>query len=431
MQSHVLKTTAENEDTPDVLDVPATHDESSTTGAPPLQPRALIPIFLIIAADTMGLGILLPLLPFYTVRTGASAIAVGALISTYAFCSFLAAPLLGQLSDRYGRKPILILSQIGSLLGYVLFALSNSLWLLFVARTIDGLSAGNMSVAQAYVSDKTSASDRTRAFGITGAAFGLGLLLGPAIGGVLAARSLRAPLWVAAGLSAVSIVCTAVLLPKGTSTVVAGSKQSIVPMRAMLQTFRTPETGRLAWLMTCFYFAFGTYMSGQALFLAGRFWWHGHRFGAENVGLVFTYGGLLNVLVQALLMKHLTKRFTEKSILIAGFLLMGFGLVGIGVSSSIAVLICFLTISNLGSAVLRPVILSQLSKRVSASKQGLVMGVNQAIFSTTAILSPLLSGTLISRGLYTSWAWTAAGVVFIGSFVAFALKPQTTVALQS
>jgi len=137
------------------------------------------------------------------------------------------------------------------------------------------------------------------------------------------------------------------------------------------------------------------------------------------------------VLVQALLMKHLTKRFTEKSILIAGFLLMGFGLVGIGVSSSITVLICFLTISNLGSAVLRPVILSQLSKRVSASKQGLVMGVNQAIFSTTAILSPLLSGTLISRGLYTSWAWTAAGVVFIGSFVAFALKPQTTVALQS
>src|ERR1700679_3197352 len=223
MQSHVLKSTAENEDTPNVLNVPATHDESITTGAPPLQPRALIPIFLIIAADTMGLGILLPLLPFYTVRTGASAVAVGALISTYAFFLFLAAPLLGQLSDRYGRKPILILSQIGSLLGYVLFALSNSLWLLFVARTIDGLSAGNMSVAQAYVSDKTSASDRTRAFGITGAAFGLGLLLGPAIGGLLATRNLRAPLWVAAGLSAVSMVCTAVLLPKGTSTVVAGS----------------------------------------------------------------------------------------------------------------------------------------------------------------------------------------------------------------
>ncbi len=377
----------------------------------------------------MGLGILLPLLPFYTVRTGASAVAVGALISTYAFSSFLAAPMLGQLSDRYGRKPILILSQIGSLLGYVLFALSNSLWLLFVARTIDGLSAGNMSVAQAYVSDKTSASDRTRAFGITGAAFGLGLLLGPAIGGLLAAKSLRAPLWVAAGLSAVSIVCTAVLLPKGVSTVVVGRKQSILPMGAMLQTFRTPETGRLAWLMTCFYFAFGTYMSGQALFLAGRFWWHGHRFGAENVGLVFTYGGLLNVLVQAFLMKRLTERFSEKSLLVAGFFLMAFGLVGIGVSSGIAVLICFLTISNLGSAALRPVILSQLSKRVSASQQGLVMGVNQAIFSTTAILSPLLSGTLISHELYTTWAWTAAGVVFVGSFMAFALKPQIAVAL--
>jgi multidrug resistance protein len=429
MQSHALKTIEREGDLPEALEFFTSGGPSNATGLPPLQPRALLPIFLIIAADTMGLGILLPLLPFYTVRTGASAVAVGALISTYAFSSFLAAPILGQLSDRYGRKPILILSQVGSLFGYVLFALSNSLWLLFVARTIDGLSAGNMSVAQAYVSDKTSASDRTRAFGITGAAFGLGLLLGPAVGGLLAVRNLRAPLWVAAGLSAVSIVCTAVLLPKGTSTVVAGKKQSILPMRAMLQTFRVPETGRLAWLMTCFYFAFGTYMSGQALFLAGRFWWHGHRFGAENVGLVFTYGGLLNVLVQALLMKRLTKSFSEKSLLVAGFLLMAFGLVGIGVSSGIAVLICFLTVSNIGSAALRPVILSQLSKRVSASQQGLVMGVNQAIFSTTAILSPLLSGTLISRGLYTTWAWTAAAVVFVGSFIAYTLKPQTTVAL--
>jgi len=429
MPNRVSKTIIENENAAEALDTLVSAGQSGTTDTLPLQPRTLLPIFLIIAADTMGLGILLPLLPFYTVRTGASAVAVGALISTYAFCSFLAAPILGQLSDRYGRKPILILSQIGSLLGYVLFALSNSLWLLFVARTIDGLSAGNMSVAQAYVSDKTSPSDRTRAFGITGAAFGMGLLLGPAIGGLLAAKSLRAPLWVAAGLSAVSIVCTSLLLPKGTRTSTTESKGSILPMREMLQTFRTPETGRLAWLMTCFYFAFGTYMSGQALFLAARFWWHGHHFGAENVGLVFTYGGLLNVIVQALLMKHLTKRFSEKSILVAGFLLMGFGLVGIGLTSGIVVLIGFLTISNVGSAVLRPVILSQLSKRVAASKQGLVMGVNQAIFSTTAILSPLLSGTLISRGLYTSWAWCAAGVVFVGSFVAFALKPQTTVAL--
>jgi multidrug resistance protein len=429
MQSHALKTVEEDGDAPELLDYSASGGQSSTASVPPLQPRALLPIFLIIAADTMGLGILLPLLPFYTVRTGASAVAVGALISTYAFCSFLAAPILGQLSDRYGRKPILILSQVGSLLGYVVFALSNSLWLLFVARTIDGLSAGNMSVAQAYVSDKTSQSDRTRAFGITGAAFGMGLLLGPAIGGLLAAKSLRAPLWVAAGLSAVSIACTSLLLPKGTRTSITESKGSILPMREMLQTFRMPETGRLAWLMTCFYFAFGTYMSGQALFLAARFWWHGHHFGAENVGLVFTYGGLLNVIVQALLMKHLTKRFSEKNILVAGFLLMGFGLVGIGVTSGIGVLIGFLTISNVGSAVLRPVILSQLSKRVAASKQGFVMGVNQAIFSTTAILSPLLSGTLISRGLYTSWAWSAAGVVFVGSFVAFSLKPQTTVAL--
>src|ERR1700761_3338130 len=118
MQNHVLETAEETRHTPQTLDISASDGQSIGSNPPPLQPRALIPIFLIIAADTMGLGILLPLLPFYTVRTGASAVAVGALISTYAFCSFLAAPLLGQLSDRYGRKPILIFSQIGSLLGY-------------------------------------------------------------------------------------------------------------------------------------------------------------------------------------------------------------------------------------------------------------------------------------------------------------------------
>ena len=389
----------------------------------PIGMRALLPIVLIIIVDTIGFGILMPLLPFYTERTGASAFTVGALISVYAFCSFIAAPFLGQLSDRYGRKPILIISQVGSMVGYVMFAMSNTLWLLFVARIIDGLSAGNMSVAQAYVADNSSHADRTRAFGITGAALGVGFLIGPATGGLLAVRNIHAPLWVAAGLSALSILGTLVLLPKGRLTSPATGVRHQFPAEAMIATFRAPETTIIACLIGLLYFAFGTYMSGQALFLAGRFEWHGHPFNATNVGLVFTYGSLINVLVQAVVMKRLTLLVTEKKILIAGFLMMGIGYTGIGLSSALIVLLGFVTIANAGSAMLRPIVLSQLSKRTHPSRQGLALGVHQAIFSTTAILSPLLSGALINKGLYRSWTLCAGAVVFVGAITASTLKP--------
>ena len=384
--------------------------------------RSLLPICLIIAVDTVGFGILLPMLPFYTEQYGASALIVGSLISVYALCSFVASPLLGHLSDRYGRRPILLFSQVGSLAGYILFALSHTLWLLFVARIIDGLTAGNMSVAQAYVSDNTAPADRTRAFGITGAAFGVGLLLGPALGGLLAVKNIHAPIWLAAALSGVSFSCTLLLLPKGRPSTAPSGPRQIIPAQAMIATFKSPDTGVLARMMASLYFSLATYTSGLALFLAGRFRWNGHLFNATNVGLVFTFGALLNILVQATVMKRLTSILEEKRILTAGFLLMVVGYSGMGLCRSVATLIGFVALANVGSAILRPVLVSQLSKRVEARRQGLVMGVNQAIFSLSAVVAPLMSGGLINRGWYTAWALAAATVVLIGFFLSFALK---------
>jgi multidrug resistance protein len=188
----------------------------------------------------------------------------GALVSVYAFCQLLAGPIIGQLSDRHGRKPILLISQIGSVAGYVVLALSNTIWLIFAVRVLDGLTSGNMSVAQAYVSDNSSLTERTRALGVTGAAFGVGTMLGPAIGGLMAVRSIHTPIWIAACLSATSALCTMLLLPTGKSRSAALRSYKVQPLKAMVSTFRNPDTGRIGWLLGCFYFSLSMYMSGQA-----------------------------------------------------------------------------------------------------------------------------------------------------------------------
>jgi multidrug resistance protein len=242
--------------------------------APPIG-KVLVPVFLIVFTDIMGFGLMIPLLPFYAEHFGASAFTVGLLLSVFAFCQLLAGPPLGQLSDRIGRKPVLVISQIGTLAGYILLALSNTLWLIFVARIIDGLTAGNISVAQAYVSDNTQPQQRTKAFGIVGAAFGLGMLVGPSLGGLLARHSLTTPIWGACVLSALSIVATSVLLPKGIKAEHKGPSETLLPVKPILDCFRDPATGGIFFLLSLFYFVFNTFISGFALFLAGRVTWGG------------------------------------------------------------------------------------------------------------------------------------------------------------
>lgn len=390
----------------------------------PFPIRSILAVISIIAVDFMGFGIVVPLLPYYTERTGASAFTVGLLISAFAFCQFLAGPILGQWSDRVGRKPILILSQLGSFLGYVLFALSHSLWLIFLSRIVDGLSAGNMSVAQAYVSDNTSLEDRTRGFGLVGAAFGVGMMIGPALGGLLSARNAQTPLWAAAGLSFCTMLLTWFLLPGGKPQSAPHELAESFALRAINRTFVAQSTKQIAWLMTAFYFALSTYMSGQALFLAGRFTFHAHPFDPENIGFVFTYIAAINILVQILVMKPLTHRFPEEGLLATGFLLMAIGFLGVAFCGGLVALMSFLTIANVGASILRPLVLSQLSKRVAPSKQGSVMGVNQSVFSVCAIVAPLLSGGLINRGLY--WQWSIAIVFFacLGLFTVLRLIPK-------
>src|SRR5207248_1963811 len=174
----------------------------------------LLPIFLIVAVDILGFTIILPLLPFYSERLCASPTVGGELVSTYAIFQLIAGPILGQLSDRVGRRPVLLISQAGTLGGFLLLAFSTHIWMLFVARMIDGATAGNLTIAQAYISDVTKPEERAKSFAVIGIAFGLGFLVGPAISGYLALFGYQAPIFAAAGLSFTTILCTFFLLPR-------------------------------------------------------------------------------------------------------------------------------------------------------------------------------------------------------------------------
>ena len=238
----------------------------------------LLPIFLIVLVDVLGLTIVLPLLPFYAEKMGATPFVVGMIVASYALCQLIAGPILGQLSDHFGRKPLLIISQAGTFVGFLILAAASQLWMVFLSRVIDGLTAGNLSLAQAYIADVTKPEDRAKSFAVIGIAFGIGFLLGPALSGYLAGFAFVYPILVAAALSFTSILATTFLLPGG---VVAGAEKrgegpggrrpGFAELGESFRLFRRPGLGRHLLQFWAFAFAFATFVSGFALFCERRF----------------------------------------------------------------------------------------------------------------------------------------------------------------
>src|SRR2546425_9742664 len=231
----------------------------------------LFSIFLIVLVDVLGLTIILPLLPSYAESLGATPVVVGMLVSAYAACQLIAGPPLGHLSDRVGRRPVLLVSQMGTFAGFLILAFARALWIVFLARVIDGLTAGNLTVAQAYISDVTTPEQRTKSFGIIGIAFGLGFLVGPGVSGFLAQFGATYPIYAAAGLSFTSIMCTYFLLPSVVPHPHPELERGLSRWDALTESFRDKQLGPLLWQFFAFTFAFSTFFSGFALFAERRF----------------------------------------------------------------------------------------------------------------------------------------------------------------
>jgi MFS family permease len=382
----------------------------------------LLPIFLIVLADILGLTIILPLLPFYAEKLGASPTAVGLLVSAYAFCQLLSGPFLGRWSDRTGRKPLLILSQLGTFASRLLLAGAGSLWVVYLARIIDGLTAGNLVLAQAYISDITEPENRTRSFAVIGISFGIGFLLGPAISGALSGFGLGVPILLSAALSAVSILATIFLLP-GTKPVPdegaagpAGRRLSLFAWREYFQYFQRPGLSRLLVEFFCFVMAFAAFTGGLALFLERRLTWDGKPFQAREVGFVFAYAGLLGILVQSFL-GRLVRRFGEQTLVAAGFASMA---VGYGLLAGVHMLPLLLVagvFSSFGTGVLRPSLTSLVTQAVARNEQGVVLGLNTSLQSVAQIVGPAIAGLLIDHGLLGVWALFCAGCAVVGLVV--------------
>jgi DHA1 family tetracycline resistance protein-like MFS transporter len=384
-------------------------------------PSPLLPIFLIVLVDVLGFTIILPLLPFYSERLGASPSVVGGIISTYAVCQLIAGPILGQISDRRGRRPILLLSQAGTLAGFFLLAFSTQVWMVFVSRAIDGLTAGNLSIAQAYISDVTKPEQRAKSFALIGVAFGFGFLVGPAISGYLAQFGYAAPIFAACALSFASILCTFFLLPRREViheqngmpeelAAPAGRRLSLLSWSEYVRFFRRRELARLLAQWTCFAFSFSTFIAGFALFAERRYFWNGHPVGVREVGYIFAFTGFLGMIMQGGLVGRMVKLMGERRVVQLGFFVSMISYAAVGFTRTIGQLLGVLAFSSIGGAGLRPALTSMITQKADRREQGVILGLTQSITSVCQIIAPVIAGILIDHHYLTVWAvW--AGLV--------------------
>lgn len=387
--------------------------------------RALLPIFLIVVVDILGMTIILPLLPFYAEEFGASPHQIGLLIATYAVCQLVSGPVLGQIADRVGRKPLLLVSQLGTLIGFIVLGSASSLAMVFVSRAIDGSTAGNLSIAQAYVSDVTSKENRAKSFAIIGIAFGLGFLIGPAISGYLSQYGHRYPIYAAQVLSALSILATALLLPRATPRADAGDgspagrRLALFEWSRYAEFFRRPLLASLLYQFFAFGFAFATFMSGFALFAQRRLTWEGVPFAAKHVGYVFAFAGFLGIILQGGLIGRLVTRFGEAKLTRAGFASMALGYAGLAAVWRIPELLLSTALSTFGQGALRPALTAQITHQSGRDEQGVVLGMTQSLMSIAQITAPLLSGFLIEHGRLGTWALVAGASAAVGLVLNF------------
>jgi MFS family permease len=380
----------------------------------------LLAIFLIVSVDVLGLTIILPLLPFYAEKMGATPTVVGLLVSTYALCQLIAGPILGRMSDHTGRRPLLLVSQLGTFVGFLILAYSQVLWLVFLSRVIDGLTAGNLSLAQAYISDVTKPEERAKSFALIGIAFGMGFLIGPAISGFLSQYSYQYPIFAAAALSATSILATYFLLP---STEAAATDQAtprkftVFDWGNYLRYFQRPVLAPLLWQFFAFAFTFSLFMTGFPLFAERRFQWQGHPFGPKEVGYVYAYLGFLGVILQGGLMGRLVKAFGEITLVRAGFFLAMLGLAGLAFTHAIPMLLIVAAAASLGTGVNRPALTSLITQKADRSEQGVVLGLTQSLNSISAICAPALAGLLINHSQLAAWALLAAAISGLALFL--------------
>ncbi|MFZ2199818.1 MAG: MFS transporter [Microgenomates group bacterium] len=355
--------------------------------------RQMMTIFLVVFIDLLGFGIILPLLPYIAEKYAATPVVIGLLSGSYSLFQFIAGPILGRLSDRYGRKKLLIISQLGSMAGYVLLALAGSLPLLFLSRIIDGITGGNISIAQAYMADVTDKKTRAKGMGLLGAAFGIGFMFGPAIGGYLSHWGFAAPAYFAAFISLLSSLAT-VLFLKETVNV---SKARLSPKTAMTfvelkHLLKTPPISTL--LLTFFLLSLGfSGMQGTyALLVQAKFNW-----GPTQVGYIFALIGIVAIITQVKVLSVLTAKLGEYQTLITSLLILALGFGIISMTSYIPLFIIGNILMPLGNSLANPTLTAIATENIPKEEYGESLGLLQSSGSLGRIFGPVIAGEIFSH----------------------------------
>lgn len=378
-----------------------------TSAKPAPAKGALALIFATIFLDLLGVGILVPVIPFLVRQFDSDALTVGLLALCFSAAQFVCSPALGVLSDRYGRRPVLLLSLLGTALGYVMFGMAGSLLMLFLARLLDGATGGNISTAQAYIADITPPQDRAKNFGLVGAAFGLGFIIGPALGGLLAKISLSAPAYAAAVLTLMTVGFSYFFLPETlrpeTRRTAAIGLTDLNPFTQGLRALQRKELLPLMLAVFILNFAFSGLQTNFAVYTADKL-----GMGPEANAAVFAYIGVIAVLMQSVVVRRLSKRFSDHVLATAGLGLMAAGFLATAFAATIPVLYLACTLTPVGSGLTTPTLTSMISKLVSSREQGWILGASQSFASLARIAGPVWAGLVYDYISLGAPYWTGA-----------------------
>lgn len=384
----------------------------------------LFVIFFTVFIDMVGFGIVIPVLPLYAEHFRATPVEIGWLTGIYSGMQIIFVPILGRLSDRFGRRPILIVSLIGTAVGFLIMGWATSLTLLFVARIIDGASGGNIATAQAYIADVSTPENRSRSMGVIGAAFGLGFTFGPMIGGLLSRISYGAPFFFAAALAAVNVVLLYFILPESLSAEYRAQRHERTRLAEVFQHGNARMFGTIVatYLFTITGFAIMTTLF--ALFTEKQF-----GFDARHTGYVFGFIGILSVILQGGLIGRLIKRFGETALARTGLLLLALALALLPLVPTIPMLLAVCAALAIANGLVNPTLNGLASQMIDRSWQGRAMGVMQSAGSVGRLVGPLLGGWLLMFDLgqpVTHYARTpffaGAAILFLAFVLAFSVR---------
>ncbi|MHA1884464.1 MAG: MFS transporter [Promethearchaeota archaeon] len=343
--------------------------------------------------EVLGFSSVMPLIPILGINLGLNELQIGLILSIFSICQLFASPITGKLSDRFGRKPLLIFSQTSTLVGFFLLGIANNVWILVAARLVDGLLGSNMTVTQAYISDVTTPKQRTKTYGYSSAVFGAGLIFGPMIGGVLLLISFSAPFFFAAGVSLLSIVLVVIFLPES----VTEKKRKvnlkfgeIIPIKETKHFFKSAKTRGILISLFLYSFAFFLFISTFSLYSTKLL-----KITPQQLTIYMAWIGILRVLFQSVLINPILKRVSENAALLSGILSLVFTMVFFIFTTNYWIVFIPISFLSFGTGISRPILTSKLTKVGKREEVGSLLGVNNALHSIGQIITPILGGLIL------------------------------------